>query len=430
MTGASLEIRAVSNSHQKGKEMPTIYHQSTPPSAKTSSFNFPPKHHQNVSQFDGLFPAKEFNLVRHIEALKSAANAPLIFPNLNNSSRHNDSLLSIANSGEHTDVSPLRNRPHSTSWAIDPATVPGNLRKHSVSNINETTLTVEDIISRGSSVSDKTTENLDDTHVPKSRIKARRKSNKSQRKKVDTILQHCDSHLARSSSFNAHKKSVDITHHNSKNIDSNGLDALSALCKGITIQQKTACTVAVKLSPYVRKGAINHGTQQSNPKPTVQAVSIAGACNESKKAQPTSHHTQLNRRKSLSKSEEVKTIKVFQSDQQSGMINDLGMAVPCAPPATPTAEQLRRFEYVPSLQDVRAQRSFRQRLQAMELKASQKEMRKQENLAAVEKLSLKERKQQMKKFQRQQIYALNKVMTDLEHERFQAFMHGIGQEIK
>ena len=63
-------------------------------------------------------------------------------------------------------------------------------------------------------------------------------------------------------------------------------------------------------------------------------------------------------------------------------------------------EKKKQQHFVPCLQ---AQRAFRQRLQAMELKASQKEIRKQENLMASEKLSLKEKKQQQKKIQRQQV---------------------------
>ena len=177
MTGTSLEIRAIPVSQQRCRDMPTIYHQTSPPNAMTSSFNLPPKHHQNASHIDGFFQSKEFSLTRHIESLKSAANAPILFPDLNNSGRPNGSLLSIANSGEHTDVSPLRSRPHSSSWAVDPSSVPGNLRNPSRIDKSETALTVEEILSRGSSVSEKASEQ-DDLHFCKSRVKARRKLNK------------------------------------------------------------------------------------------------------------------------------------------------------------------------------------------------------------------------------------------------------------
>ncbi|GFR65741.1 hypothetical protein ElyMa_003666700 [Elysia marginata] len=319
------------------------------------------------------------------------------------------SLLSIANSGEYTDVSPLRSRPHSSSWAIDPSSVPGNLRKHSSADKNETVLTVEEILSRGSSVSEKAPAPEDSIHTLKSRVKGRRKLSKTQKKKSETISQKLsESPLARSSSLNTSLKLSRGTHHQSKNVESRDLDALTALCKGITIQEKDTSNVNTKLASYPRKPSVTQVAQKPNAKVTVPTISISklgGSSSDNKNSTGTITVTGLvqpHRRKSLNKTEEVKTVKVFQSDQQSGVISDLGLAIPCAPPATPTAEQLRKYEYVPSLQDVRAQRAFRHRLQAMEFKASQKEMRKQENLMAVEKVSLKEKRQQLKKSQRQQ----------------------------
>ncbi|RUS84645.1 hypothetical protein EGW08_007565 [Elysia chlorotica] len=447
MTVTSLKLQAKridqdsrSRSIYKYKEMPTTTcHQMSPSSAMTSSFRLTANHLQNTTPIDGFFQSKDLNLARHIEALKSAANGPIVFPNVNNNAGHPaTSLLSIANSGEYTDLSPLRNRPHSSNWAIDPSTVPGNLRKRSVDK-NEAGLTVEEILSRGSSVSEKASENEDGLHVSKSRVKARRKLGKTHKRKSETISHKLsESPLARSALLNTQLKlNRGTNHHHPTSVESHtDVDALTALCKGITIQEKVANPVNVKLASFNARKELNTQTFQHsrpNAKATVPTLNIrklvTSSSSDSKKTVPvqTVHHPQ--RKKSLSKTEEIKTVKVFQSDQQSGVISDLGLAIPCAPPATPTAEHLRKFEYVPSLQDVRAQRAFRQRLHAMEVKESQKEMRKQESLMAVEKLSLKEKRQQLKKMQRQQIYALNKVMTELEHERFHTFMQGVGTGI-
>ena len=48
--------------------------------------------------------------------------------------------------------------------------------------------------------------------------------------------------------------------------------------------------------------------------------------------------------------------KVYLSERQSDFVKINGVDVPCAPPATPTPEQLRRYEYVPSMFDIRVSR--------------------------------------------------------------------------
>ena len=122
---------------------------------------------------------------------------------------------------------------------------------------------------------------------------------------------------------------------------SKDLDALTALCKGITIQEKSSSTANVKLASYGSKPPITQAGQQQNAKASVPTLNISklvdNPSNSRKTVAVTDH---LHRRKSLNKSEEIKTVKVFQSDQQSGVISDLGLAIPCAPPATPTAGKL------------------------------------------------------------------------------------------
>lgn len=439
MTGISLEICSIQTDQQsqRSKDMPTVCRELSPSNAAmTSSFNLSSKQNHNTSHINGFFQSRSLSLARHIETLKSAANAPLLFPDLNNNSnRPITSLLSIANSGEFTDVSPLRSRPPSSNWAIDPLSVPGNLRnqhhadKTSISK-NESNLTVEEILSRGSSVSEKVSEIEDGILLTKSCMKAGRKISKTQKRKREAISRKLsDSPLAKTNLLSTSIRLSQGTLQ-SKSVHSKDVDALSALCKGITIQEKATTNAHSKLPSHSRKSSITQAAQKSNAKTTAQTISITklgGSSGDSKSTVITLD--QPRRRKSLNKSEDIKTVKVFQSDQQSGVISDLGLTIPCAPPATPTAEQLRRFEYVPSLQDVRAQRAFRQRLQAMESKASQKEMKKQENLMAVEKLSIKEKRQQLKRSQRLQIYALNKIMTELEYQRFQTFMQGVGSGI-
>ncbi|XP_071110346.1 uncharacterized protein [Haliotis cracherodii] len=132
---------------------------------------------------------------------------------------------------------------------------------------------------------------------------------------------------------------------------------------------------------------------------------------------------QLNRR-SLAQAENVylqRVTKVYLSEKHSGVIKDEGLEMPCAPPATPTPEQLRRYEYVPSLTDIRSQRAVRQKLQVMEKKEHQKEEKKREEQARIDKMMQKDKESELRRRQRQEIYALNKIMTELEHKRFVEF---------
>ncbi|OWF40296.1 uncharacterized protein LOC110463964 [Mizuhopecten yessoensis] len=122
-----------------------------------------------------------------------------------------------------------------------------------------------------------------------------------------------------------------------------------------------------------------------------------------------------------SANEIAKVTKVYLSEKHSGTMKDCGMEYPCAPPATPTPDQLKKVEYVPSMNDIRAQRAVKLKLQVLEKEASKKTERQKEEKARQEKLQMKDREKELKIRQRNEIYALNKAMTELEQQRFQEF---------
>ncbi len=45
--------------------------------------------------------------------------------------------------------------------------------------------------------------------------------------------------------------------------------------------------------------------------------------------------------------------QVYQSERQSGTLQQSGLTVPCAPPATPAPEMYEQYEYIPSMGDIR-----------------------------------------------------------------------------
>ncbi|XP_060071404.1 uncharacterized protein LOC132551294 [Ylistrum balloti] len=117
----------------------------------------------------------------------------------------------------------------------------------------------------------------------------------------------------------------------------------------------------------------------------------------------------------------AKITKVYLSEKHSGTMKDCGMEYPCAPPATPTPDQLKKVEYVPSMNDIRAQRAVKLKLQVLEKEASKRIEKQKEEKARQEKLQMKDREKELKMKQRNEIYALNKAMTELEQHRFQEF---------
>lgn len=123
-------------------------------------------------------------------------------------------------------------------------------------------------------------------------------------------------------------------------------------------------------------------------------------------------------RKLLNSHDDNRVKKVYLSETHSGMIT----GIPCAPPSTPTVDELKKVEYIPSLTDVKSQRAVKSRLinlgnklRAEEQKKKEKAMKEEQRRAYGAILQLKQR-------QRAEIYALNKVMTEMENENFQKFM--------
>lgn len=116
-----------------------------------------------------------------------------------------------------------------------------------------------------------------------------------------------------------------------------------------------------------------------------------------------------------------KVTKIYFSDKQSGTLRENGFEFPCAPPVTPTPDALRTHEYIPSMSDIRSQRTVKIRLQALEKKHLKKQEKEKGTLAKIEQKQLKDKEKQLKANQRREIYALNKVMTELENERFLEF---------
>ncbi|XP_074646184.1 uncharacterized protein LOC141902382 [Tubulanus polymorphus] len=120
------------------------------------------------------------------------------------------------------------------------------------------------------------------------------------------------------------------------------------------------------------------------------------------------------------------SVKVYMSDKQSGVINVCGMDHPCAPPSTPTPFISKKYEYIPSMTDVKAQRSLKAKLENIEKQEKKKFHKQKEEKLKLESTQAKELSRQQRLRQRQEIYALNKVMTILENEHFEKFIseHG------
>lgn len=187
-----------------------------------------------------------------------------------------------------------------------------------------------------------------------------------------------------------------------------------------------------KSSGGSRRGVDSQASPDKLPQMTINNLVQQNPCQE-----PSVHTSSgsdlLNTSKSLlhnenrvtyyqtSVNEVAKVTKVYLSEKHSGTMKDLGMEYPCAPPATPTPDQLKKVEYVHSMNDIRAQRAVKLKLQVLEKEASKKMEKQKEEKARQEKLQMKDREKELKMKQRNEIYALNKAMTELEQQRFQEF---------
>ncbi|KAJ8320115.1 hypothetical protein KUTeg_001702, partial [Tegillarca granosa] len=106
-----------------------------------------------------------------------------------------------------------------------------------------------------------------------------------------------------------------------------------------------------------------------------------------------------NNKLSLHQAHEIARLtKIYLSEKHSGSLKDCGMEFPCAPPATPTPEK-----------------------EAQKRSAKQKE-----DKAKIDKQMMKDKEKDQKLRQRREIYALNAIMTELEHKRFMEFCNETG----
>lgn len=114
--------------------------------------------------------------------------------------------------------------------------------------------------------------------------------------------------------------------------------------------------------------------------------------------------------------------RIFLSEKQSSSMRDNGGKLfPCPPPCSPTPEMLKNVEYVPSLSDLRSQRAIKNRLSTLEKDAKERRQRRLEEAKKQEKQLQRDHVAMKKHRQRQEMYALNKVMTELELKNFEAF---------
>lgn len=111
---------------------------------------------------------------------------------------------------------------------------------------------------------------------------------------------------------------------------------------------------------------------------------------------------------------------VYWSERQSNVEKDSG--VPCVPPSTPKQDQ--EIKFVPSMSDIKSQRDLKNRLQSVNVK--QQEAAEKEQSVKMEKAKREKRDAtaRLKARQRAEIYALNKVMAELERRNFENFMSG------
>lgn len=93
------------------------------------------------------------------------------------------------------------------------------------------------------------------------------------------------------------------------------------------------------------------------------------------------------------------------------------------------ADPSKKVEYIPCMNDIRSQRAVKVKLQVLEKEAQRKSARRREDHAKQEKHQQKEREKDLRVKQRIEIYALNKIMTDLENKRFREFCEKKGISI-
>ncbi|KAK7486048.1 hypothetical protein BaRGS_00022657 [Batillaria attramentaria] len=227
------------------------------------------------------------------------------------------------------------------------------------------------------------------------------------------------------------------------------VDMLSAECKVVrlhekpsvsmfkssTVLQKASLLYTAKQAPRANTNAIRRNRKRTpSPNKSVLHDGPSGRSLQNlpvvRKSYPANGNgtgDKLVRSSDLSSSKTTSSIegnskitKVFLSEKQSKSLRECGVLVPGAPPATPTPEYRQKFDIIPSL----AQRHMRQRLEGIS-KSDQtlkKLEKKREEQMKLEKTYMREKVLEMKRRQRSEIYALNRIMTDLEYSHFEQFV--------
>lgn len=242
--------------------------------------------------------------------------------------------------------------------------------------------------------------------------KARRKRKKSTKKK-----QGMGGIFSRLVGYNGHKKHLAMNSNEKTKLKVNPSREMSPL-KCLKIQKLQTA--------YVPKKSDNKNI--SCPLPRVQnnnfinksfGVSGKSTCgNEEKEMSHLSVSLNASSAQKLFIPEDGKVKKIYLSETQSGKIS----GIPCAPPSTPTVDEIKKVEFIPSLKDVKSQRAVKARLTNLGNKVRAEEQRKKEKALKEEQKRTYGAILQLKQRQRAEIYALNKVMTELENENFRKFM--------
>nr|XP_054769038.1 uncharacterized protein LOC129276671 [Lytechinus pictus] len=205
------------------------------------------------------------------------------------------------------------------------------------------------------------------------------------------------------------KYSKSFTSRKSKAKDSSKRSSAEVSLTTVALEKRSDATTSRAITKQSKSEASNELTTRSVLE---HAASVYGSGNQI--------HVRLSNKGRSSESEHSMK-KVFLSEKQSSMLKDGGKCVPCAPPTSPTPHQLEKFEYIPSLTDLRSQRVLKDRLIVIDTEEKKKSQKIREDKARQEKQSARNNIGMMRQRQRQEIYALNKVMTELENSQFLKF---------
>lgn len=215
-----------------------------------------------------------------------------------------------------------------------------------------------------------------------------------------------------------------------------GIGVLENMCKPMVLHKTPEHKHSEKRETTKSISAVNRQTTQVSTKQIILPQMTNNFMVKTDVKERTSGQDTLQSSKSfvyppsrVNHADIARITKIYQSERQSGVVRDCGMDVPCAPPATPLPDPSKKVEYIPCMNDIRAQRAVKGKLQVLEKEAQRKSARRREDHAKQEKHQQKEREKDLKVKQRIEIYALNKIMTDLENKRFRDFCEKRGISI-